>query len=54
MRNLWHYTKDLVNNPEIVFKRSFQNADQCEEVLDVNNLLIKKKTCGKLEFESRP
>ena len=41
MRKLWHYTNDLVNNPEIVFKRSFQNADQCEAALDVNNLLLK-------------
>lgn len=44
MRKLWHYTNDLVNNPEIVFKRSFQNAYQCDELeaLDVNNLLFKK------------
>lgn len=42
MRKLWHYTNDLVNNPEIVFKRSFQNADQCEAALDVNNLLLKR------------
>ena len=41
MRKLWHYTKDLVYNPEIVFKRPVQNADQCEVALDVNNPLLK-------------
>ena len=48
MRKLWHYTKDLVYNPEIVFKRPVQNHRAQVHIRGYGAVHI-----GGAEFEAR-